>query len=205
MIGETVINSNSGSETVPAKKVTKAGNGIIQRLKDFFKKLAKIKNIELYLALIIAAIIILVYFSGFFKSDTTDKPDTNTETAFDYCLRTEQKLQSVLSQIKGAGKVDVMINFESTPEIIVAYITTSTSGGAGSTSNSQSNTSSPQILTQQGSQLPLILKTVYPAVKGVIVVAEGADNAKVRLEIMSAVSTVLQISQSNISVNTMKK
>ncbi|MDR0855828.1 MAG: hypothetical protein LBM78_00290, partial [Clostridiales bacterium] len=113
----------------------------------------------------------------------------------DYCKEKEDKLAATLHNIYGAGQVKVMIHFESTPELIVAYLTTnSTSGGGTQTSQT------PQILNNAGNQLPYILKQINPKVLGVIVACEGARDPRVRIEIMNAVGTLFGIEQRLIYV-----
>ena len=184
----------------------------INKKSNFWARIKKIKNIEIYIAIAFVAIILLIYFtsnaSWLTKNNKTDK-NNNYSSAYDYCLETEKKLSKMLSGIKNAGKVDIMITFESTPERVIAYITSSTkntsSGGDGGYNENNSNTSSPQVIYVSGEQIPLILKEVSPKVTGVLIVAEGADDVKVKLDIINAVSVLLNISTEQIKVLTMNK
>ncbi|HEY8423571.1 MAG TPA: hypothetical protein VIL23_02285 [Clostridia bacterium] len=178
----------------------------------FIEKLKSIKNFEVYVALIFVIIILFIYFGSSFScssSNKNKKDDTTYQSAYDYCQEVESRLRKILSSVKNAGKVDVMITFESTPERVIAYITSSSSnissGQNGQYNENTTNTSTPQIVYVKGDQIPLILKEISPKVTGVLVVAEGADDVKVKLDIISAVSVVLDVSPDKIKVLTMNK
>lgn len=180
--------------------------------KGFWAKLKSIKNIEIYLAIAAFAIIMLIYFSTnpLFKSNSNKTTEKNYYTsAYDYAKETEQRLSNILSTVKGAGKVEVMISFESTPERVIAYVvsnsTSRSSNGDNNYNENTQNTSSPQIIHLDGDQIPLIIKEISPKVKGVIVVAEGADNIKTKIEIINAVSVLLEINAEQITVLTRSK
>ena len=48
--------------------------------------------------------------------------------------------------------------------------------------------------------LPLIIKESYPDVCGVVVVASGAGNVQVKLNIMKAIKTLLNVKDENIQI-----
>jgi stage III sporulation protein AG len=50
-----------------------------------------------------------------------------------------------------------------------------------------------------------VLKENNPEIKGVIVVAEGADDIEVRLNLLSAVQTILDVSPDKVNVYKMNK
>ncbi|HEY8390760.1 MAG TPA: hypothetical protein VIL26_07440 [Clostridia bacterium] len=184
-----------------------------EKKKGIWEKIKKIKNIEIYIAIAFVVIVLLIYFSSSvsscsFNNRTTTSDDGYT-SAYDYCLETEKRLAKLLSSIENAGKVDIMITFESTPERVIAYITSSSksisTGGDGGYNENDQNSSSPQIIYVSGNQIPLILKELSPKVIGVLIVAEGADDVKVKLDIINAVSVLLNISKDQIKVLTMNK
>lgn len=178
--------------------------------KSIWERIKKIKNIEIYIAIAFVAIVLVIYFSSNFSWNSKNNDSkTNYTSAYDYCLETEKKLSKLLSTIENAGKVDIMITFESTPERVIAYITSSSkntsSGGDGGFNENTQNSSSPQVIYVSGDQIPLILKEVSPKVIGVLIVAQGADDIKVKLDIINAVSVLLDIKPEQIKVLTMNK
>ncbi|MDR3318356.1 MAG: hypothetical protein LBS99_02870 [Clostridiales bacterium] len=187
------------------ESVQTEGNAAKKRgIAGVLQKLKRIKNIEIYLALAVGAVIVLIFLSGNpFGAGADKTADANNNNAYDYCLETERKLADTLKNIYGAGDVKVMINFEGTPELVIAYITsrnTSNNGGNETTQGSDS----PQILNNSGIQIPLILKEINPKVLGVIVACENGRDTRVRLEIINAVSVLFQLNPNLIYVYSSK-
>ncbi|MCL2751237.1 MAG: hypothetical protein FWE62_00590 [Firmicutes bacterium] len=161
--------------------------------KGFFASLKKVKHIEIYLAVLIGAVIFLIYFSSVGGS-RAGKGDADAGE-LDYAAAQKAQLCSLLGKVKGAGDVEVMIRFECSPEKIIAYTTTASNTGTGTQSSSV-----PQIISQSGVQKPLVLKEVYPKALSVLVVASGASSARVRIEIIAAVSAHYGIDPANVIV-----
>jgi stage III sporulation protein AG len=171
---------------------------------NFLKKLKGIKNIEVVIACILGAVILLIYFSGFTKTaDTTANFKNEYTTSTAYAEFLENKLSQTLSSIAGAGKVSVMVTLESGPELVIATSTdqkTNTSQSGDNKTESITVVENPVIISQNGASRPLILMEILPKVQGVIVVAQGADNVKVRLDLLNAIQGLLDISGSNIQI-----
>ncbi len=117
----------------------------------------------------------------------------------------ESKLKQILGKINGAGDVDVMITFESSEEIVPAFNSSTTtettkeqdsSGGERTTTNS---TQSQTMITSTSNE-PVILKTSEAKIKGVIVVASGANNMAVKELLYDAVKTSLQVSGHQVEI-----
>lgn len=161
-------------------------------------KLKKVKHIQIYIALILVAIILLIYFSTFTSKKTTTSA-TSSSTVEQYVSELELRMGNALSEIKGAGSVSVMITLNSGTGLILAETNESktiTSGG-----NSTITVSSePIIISKNGVLSPVVLSETLPEIKGVIVVSSGAANAKVKLELIKAVQTLLDIPSGNIEV-----
>ena len=58
----------------------------------------------------------------------------------------------------------------------------------------------PIIVTQNGSSKPLILMEILPKVQGVIVVARGAGDVRVRLDLLNAIRALLEVNSENIQI-----
>ncbi len=108
-----------------------------------FQKLKSIKHIEIIIAVIFAVIVLLIYLSSV-------NPVKRTQSSASTNL--EMRLESILSDIEGAGNVSVLIN----------------------------NTDNQ--------------------IDGVIIVASGADNVFVKMNILKAVETVLKIPTAQIEI-----
>lgn len=159
-------------------------------------KIKKIKHIELIIAGIAIIIMLVIYFSTvLFPTNKTDNK-TNVNSREDYCTKIEKDLTRALSKMTGAGEVEVVINWESSVESIIAYITNS---------GNNSVTSTPQIIQGNGVSGPIILKELYPKAIGVIIICKGGDDVKVKLDIITAVSVLLDITQDKINVYGIRK
>jgi stage III sporulation protein AG len=47
---------------------------------------------------------------------------------------------------------------------------------------------------------PVIKEEIYPVVKGIVVVASGADDISVKLNILSIIQTVIEVDNSKINI-----
>ena len=56
------------------------------------------------------------------------------------------------------------------------------------------------MVTENGVSKPIVLMEVLPQIKGVIVVAGGADDINVKLNIYRAVQATISVSSDNIQV-----
>ena len=168
-------------------------------ISNFFTK----KNIKI-IVLVVIGLMALILFLGMNNEEESviDNKLPNTlsyQTTLEYCAELEGKLEKVLSNIYGAGDVSVLITVDGSPELV--YATNSdnktSSNSSGSTVTSSSNPIIVQTSTGAG---PLILTENLPEVKGVIVVSSGAGDVGIKLDIINAVSTLLNISTDKISV-----
>ncbi len=174
---------------------------MIKRIKSIFslavKKLKSKKHLEIFIAVIAIAVMLLIYFTS--RSENNSKKVNEsviTQVANDYCVETESKLKKLISSIDGAGKTEVIVSWQSSTEAVIAYVTQTNSNGT---------TITPQLLTSSGDTKPLVLKQVYPTAKGAIIVCEGGDNVKIKLDVISAVSAYLGIDSENVNVYAMTK
>ncbi len=166
------------------------------------QKLKSIKHFEFILIGIFVAVLGVIYLS----SKPTNSQKNNESTSFDlqvYTSSIEKRLESVIGDISGVGRVSVMVtldggmSYEYAKESEEVTTTSSVSGG----SNSKTTVNeSVVIVTQNGKNTPLIVREIYPNVSGVLVVCSGAGNVAVKLNIINAVSTLLGVSENKIEV-----
>lgn len=175
-----------------------------KRLLDRFEKLLTKKNLKIVL-LIIVGVVAIVLFFGFNSNKANSTSNTVSSTnsyisTMDYCQIIENKLIEVLSKVDGAGAVSVMVTVDGSPELIYANEQDKTTSSNSSGTTSSSTYSTPIIIDANGSSSALIMTEVLPAVKGVIVVSSGAGNVATRLNLLNAVSTLLDISIEQVTV-----
>ena len=173
-------------------------------VKDKILKLLDKKNLKIFI-LIFVGIVGLIIFFGMGNVDSSESKDLNSNssqyiTTLEYCEMLESKLENVLSSIDNAGQVSVMISVDGSPELVYATESDETLSSNSSGTTTSNNSSTPIIVEVGGASSALILTEKLPEVKGVIVVSSGAGNVSVKLNILNAVSTLLDISTDKISV-----
>ena len=201
----------------------------MQGLKDKMSKILKQKNITnliILLLLVIMFYLVVSYFTGvnnITKSEKTNlekvsKEDMNSNSQKDsevlsYQEKQEKDLERILGKINGVGSVDVVINFQSSEVKVPAVdnssqksTTEETDSEGGTRVNSQETDGDKIVMSNSsnGSE-PAILKTEKPEVLGVMVVAEGAEDSKIKYEITKAISSLYNISVDKVNVLAMKK
>lgn len=148
------------------------------------------------------------------QSDDSDVSSDNSKNITndliqDYSNNIESELREILSQIKGVGDVKIMVNLEDTAEKIPAFNTTTVNentnekDAGGGAREVMREDLKREVVTANGESL-MIIKEVKPSVKGVIVVAEGAEDMLIKEQLYSAIKTVLGISGNKVEVYSSK-
>ncbi len=195
-------------------------NDLQDKIKD--RKVNNILVVCLIMAfLLIAVNVILPSFSdlGFKKNNKTsintakeNSSNAAYESEKDFEEKQKADLKNILKKIDGVGDVDVMITFESDERKQPAYDETSqvskteesdTAGGK-RVNNVNSDGSTVVMTNKDGSNEPFIITTYKPKVVGVIVVAEGAEDSRIKYDIEMAVSKIYDLSLDKVNVYTMK-
>ncbi len=193
----------------------------MERLKKMYDTyFGKEKNMTNLAVILIIGVIILIAGGGLFKDRQNDNanvdvpvqkttPANAKETKQSYGEVLEKKIEHILSQIEGVGKVSVMITFYSGGELVPAAdhkssetITEEKDTQGGNRKITQKEQDS-RILTMNGqgsNEQPLVIKELRPPVKGVIVAAEGALDISVKEDIHEAVQTVLGVPAHKVRV-----
>lgn len=120
----------------------------------------------------------------------------------------EKELKEMLEKIQGVSEVEVMVNLDSTnvkiyeKNLIKGQQTTDESDKNGGIRKVEDNTEETQVvLVRQGDQeVPLLVQTRKPDVRGVFVVAKGVDHATVKSWVVDSVSRVLDVPTHRVSV-----
>lgn len=174
----------------------------------FFKKLtAKMKadkRFEIAVYALLAAFGVGICLLTGFTGDAQAGKESVASAAVS-ASDTEARLCEVLSKIRGAGMVDVMITYETGVELVPAMSTdTQQSVTTGGDSTSENKVESSRPVTSAGGSEPLVLTERQPRVRGVIVVAEGAADISVRIDLQNAVRALLGVELDKVEVFEMK-
>lgn len=121
----------------------------------------------------------------------------------------ESKLQRTLNRMDGVGQVIVSVSLSSGTksdyarnESVTKRTTKATDKNNGSQETTE-ETDNNQIVMPAGGTQPVIVMEQGPQVAGVLVVAEGAKDARIRESITTAVRTLLNIPPNRIVVEPM--
>lgn len=188
---------------------------IKEKLKTFFnetKDKKKVNNlIAILIILIIAVIAINMLFSDNDKEKNTNTNTTGKELATENLENDdmEKKLKNILSQIKDVGNVDVLITYSESSSVVPIYneknskSTTEEVDTNGGTRTIESYNTDKEVVNGKNSEI-ITEKVVVPKIEGAIITAEGAKNAEVKSNIISAVEAATGIATHKIQVFEMK-
>ncbi|SEO30435.1 stage III sporulation protein AG [Amphibacillus marinus] len=140
--------------------------------------------------------------STVFLNKDSDDPLTELELTY------QADLQGILEKISGVSNVEVMVNLDATSEqvfeknLIVGTQSTVENDQGGGTRNIEDLTEEQQVVVvRQGDQeIPLIVQSKKPTVRGVLVVAEGVEQMQLKQWVTEAVSRVLDVPPHRISI-----
>lgn len=163
---------------------------------DFKKTMQNFKkghNIHLIIILLVGAFLMVFPFGGEKKSSDNEK---FVELSVDY----KRELEEILSRINGVGDVNVMVTYSSSFEKNIAYEKNSNKNEKKDGDNKIINETSSNTNVVLSSGEPFVVKQIYPEIKGVVVVADGAEDIFVKQNITDAVTTALGIAPHKVCV-----
>ncbi|MGI6192997.1 MAG: hypothetical protein ACOYI3_05495 [Christensenellales bacterium] len=107
----------------------------------------------------------------------------------------EEKLAYALSAIKGVGEVRVLISYATSEEIVPAMSVDEQNSGT-----SLSRSEEPVTVGTGSDEQAMVLMVRSPTVRGAIIIAEGAEDVSVRMDLLRAAQAILGVPSSNIEV-----
>ncbi|NLN14973.1 MAG: sporulation stage III protein AG [Tissierellia bacterium] len=185
---------------------------LLRKIKNYLENLDNKKFIGNVFVVLVLSIVLLIILNSFTSTDKKDSPRVIKENPTEYnSLMKEEyegyiedKLASILSKLKGVGKVDVMVTLEDSSEKIPAFNVTTTreitneSDSQGGVREITREDETKQVVSSTDDIT--VLKEIKPNIKGVIVVAEGAEDGLVKETLYEAVKTVLGISGNKVQI-----
>ena len=185
------------------------------KMQDFMQKIKekKLKRSD-WLILVLAGILILIIA---LPTDTKGKKqaeeakeniskENNTMEASKDEI--EQKLEDILEKIDGAGEVKVMSTYQDSGTQVVekdkntsenSLEESDSTGGVRSTKEQQLQESTVYEEADAGNT-PFVSKELLPKVEGILIVASGGDNQKVKQNISEAVLALFQVEAHRIKI-----
>lgn len=151
-----------------------------EKLMEFFKKK---NNIIIIIILLIGTLLMVL-----------PSPKKKTESLEQYS--DDERLREIISQIKGVRDVSVMVTFTGTVENNLAFEIQSNTYQKGQ-DGFEETVDKKVIMSDDG---PFISSKSYPKVKGVVVIAKGANDAKTKADILDAVMTAYDIAPHKVCI-----
>lgn len=197
-----------------------------QEKKDSKKK---IENLVVFILILIVTIIAInTIWKGNKKENSKDdtlsnngkqlattQTTTSSNTGNDGTNTTdmETKLETILSNMNGVGKVKVLITYLESSEVVAMYnensknskVEEKDSGGGTRTTTQQDIQKDIIYQEESGEKVPITQKVVSPKIEGAIITAQGANSATVKNDIVQAVEAVTGLASHKIQVFEMRK
>lgn len=175
----------------------------------------KIENIVIgILILLITVIAINAILSDKDEEETVVNEIVNNNVNFQASnTDLETRLENILSKIEGVGKVEVLINYSETEQVVAMYnenkkeTATEEQDESGGTRVIKENDVQKDVIYQEkdGEKIPITQKTVMPKIEGTIITAEGAGSTEVQEKIINAVEAATGLASHKIQVFEMSK
>ena len=188
----------------------------LKRWLDGLKSGERLPKKNQLIILLLTGILLLVIVVPLPENADQDSADPVTASAQEgnedsqkYEEYLEKRTEETLRHVEGVGEVEVMITLRSTGQKIVekdqqsssqSTEETDSTGGTRSTEESSSDKTSVYEQGTDGSQIPYVTKEISPEVEGVVVIADGGDNAVVVRNITEAVQALFGVEAHKIKI-----
>ncbi len=191
------------------------------------KKKLNIKEIgieRLVIMLLAGIFIVILSVPGLFSSSSNQKKGSSnnngsnpivnqqvqdTDEATNYTDQLEKRLTQVLKKVEGLGEVEVMITLKASKELVPlkdspysqdAVNEVDGDGGSRISSKVTNNEESVLINSEEGDNVPYIIKEIEPTIEGVVVIAHGGKDPVIVAEIIDAVEVLFDVPPHKIKV-----
>ncbi|HJC16325.1 MAG TPA: stage III sporulation protein AG [Candidatus Fusicatenibacter intestinigallinarum] len=183
----------------------------------FQAALRKMKKEQIVVWLLLLALVIVIFWPAGSGKETasgeTEVPEQTAQEIQSQEEAMEQALADTLAQVDGVGAVRVALTLESTNRKIVekdvpdSQSSETRTSGDETSENSSFSQEESTVYERDGSgaETPYVISEEYPAVRGVLIVAEGGDNPVVIQEIQEAVMALFGVDAHKIKVMKMKE
>jgi stage III sporulation protein AG len=126
----------------------------------------------------------------------------------DYEREYESQLKSALDEMLGVKDTKVVVNVDSTEEKVLEtnkntknQTTNETDRDGGKRKVQDASTDEQMVIIRNGDQeTPIVVQTKKPKIRGVLVVAKGAENIEVKKWIVDAVTRALDVPSYRVAV-----
>ena len=174
------------------------------------------KKEQLLTAVLVVVILLRAFWPSAADHEKQEKQQTEEvqtqvqaeETNADERKKLEDDLKRILLQVEGVGEVDVAVTMESTGRKLVEKdvpLSESSVDETGNGTNSKKESKNSEEATvylenADGTKAPYVVEETMPVVRGVLVVAQGADDPQVVAEIKEAAMALFHLEAHKIKV-----
>ena len=194
-----------------------------EKLKKIFNGKRKTENLIVFLVLIIIVVVAINYIWNGNTSKTKDINNDQTKNNNEVVQvsndissedELEKKLENILSNISGVGKVKVMITYSESNIVVPIYdeniknSNTTESDDSGGIRTILETDNQKQVIYKEnndGSKEPAYQSILKPKIEGAIIAAVGADNATVKTKLIQAVEAATGLATHKIQVFEMEE
>jgi stage III sporulation protein AG len=141
-------------------------------------------------------------------ADTLSETSAGQSDMEEYAAILESRLEAILSDVDGVGKVKVMVTLSSSEELVIEKDKPSsrsqtnesdTNGGTRVITQTENNEET--VYTTEGNaSYPYVVKTIVPQVEGVVVVGEGCGKGSVDKNVTEIVQALFGLEAHKVKV-----
>lgn len=136
------------------------------------------------------------------------KKSSGNKAIADYEREYESQLKEALDEMLGVDDVRVVVNIDSTEEKVLeknkvskSQITDETDREGGKRKVQDSSVDEQLVIMRNGEkEVPIVVETKKPEIRGVLIVARGAENIQVKKWIVEAVTRALGVPSHRVAV-----
>ncbi|MBE6911051.1 MAG: hypothetical protein IJO61_09080 [Oscillospiraceae bacterium] len=168
---------------------------------DFSKATGFVKKYKY----VIVVLVVGIFLVGFPSGKETDQKSVSSDTMEFDVGEFEKRVEKVLSECEGVGKVNVILSIESGPEKVYAKEEKQSEKKDNETTKESDRDIKPSIISEgSGYEVPVLVKERYPKFRGAAIACTGAESLEVQKSIIEVVSALTGLSSDRISVVKMK-
>lgn len=197
------------------RKINKLKESLDKILKGNTNK--KILNIMILGLIGIALALTASMFSD--KPQNQEQSNKDQEISYensnfmDYETKLKDQLEKILGSIEGVGKVDVMVTISNESEAEIVFNTTQSNSvtqekdnQGGERVTDQNNLAETAVMVNEnGENTPFVTRKNRPEIKGIMVVADGANVPEIKYKLSKAVETALDLPSYKVVIYARKK
>ncbi|MBR5310108.1 MAG: hypothetical protein IKU42_03175 [Oscillospiraceae bacterium] len=163
-------------------------------IKTFSEKKGKV----IYLIFLLGFVgILLISLSELFPEEKTSGINSEKQktAVYEYENLLEERIETEISKISGAGKTSVLLTFDTSKEYFYAE-------NSFIEENSEEKNTENELVIVDGEkgEEPVIIRTKEAKIRGILVICEGGDDPTVREKIIEALCALLDIPSNCVSV-----